>query len=309
MKFDKNDFLGARIKGKNVDSLRYKGHTIYPIFIPEDAYKNYYTMEFRPTAINNYENGYGAWIQQRNCSNNDYELETNWGDGTINSEEYHLYSAPGTIDFSSNGFPSLRSNDQDLSLGYWVVAVNYIRPDIVDGSALFSSHFNLTTERLYLPETSHMTKMRGMFSSCESLTSLNLSSFSTNKVESMAMMFYRCESLTELNLSNFNTSNVWGMNYMFSSCANLTELDLSNFNMENVTYTDDMFKNCNALHILRLDNCSNDTISKIIDSTLFPINTIEGITRKIYVNPNNIDNLTPPENWVFVNCETNEVIN
>jgi surface protein len=96
---------------------------------------------------------------------------------------------------------------------------------------------------------------------------------------------------------------------MFNNCTNLTELNLSNFNMDNVNHTDDMFEYCNALHTLRLDNCSNDTISKIISSKGFPTNEIEGITRKIYVNPSNIDNLTPPDNWVFVNCETNEVIN
>jgi surface protein len=88
---------------------------------------------------------------------------------------------------------------------------------------------------------------------------------------------------------------------MFYGCENLTELDLSNFDMTNVSAfnTLSMFGYCDKLHTLRLDNCSNDTISKIINSSGFPTQAISGVTRKIRCKQANATGLTPPENWVF----------
>jgi surface protein len=55
----------------------------------------------------------------------------------------------------------------------------------------------------------------------------------------------------------------------------------------------------NKLHTIRLDNCSNDTINKIITSSLFPTNAITGVTRKIYCKESEAAGLTAPTNWVF----------
>ena len=57
-----------------------------------------------------------------------------------------------------------------------------------------------------------------------------------------------------------------------------------------------------------LGKCNNTTISKIINSSGFPTDTINGVTRKIYVNPDYLGDLTPPQNWKFYNCETGEEI-
>ena len=149
---------------------------------------------------------------------------------------------------------------------------------------------------------SNITSMDSMFHTCQSLTSLDVSNWDTSNVTNMGLIFYRCELLTSLDLSNFNTSNVTNTNQMFNRCINLVELDLSNFDMTNVTssaFTSDMFNQCNSLQELHLDNCSNDTISKIITSTGFPTNAIDGVTRTIYCKEENAAGLTPPTNWVF----------
>ena len=152
------------------------------------------------------------------------------------------------------------------------------------------------------------TDLSWMFSACTNLTTIhNIENWDTSNVTTMEGMFYRCTSLTELDLSSFNTSNVVNMNVMFRYCSALETLDIRNFDMTNVTDTSSMFGSCYELRELRLDNCSNDTIEKIINSSEFPTNDEYGVTRKIYVNPNNIFGLTAPNGWIFVD-ETGEKI-
>ena len=141
-------------------------------------------------------------------------------------------------------------------------------------------------------------------------TELDVSNFDTSSTTNMSDMFGRCLNLTELDLSNFNTINVTSMNNMFNNCTNLEILDIRNFDMRNVSKSNmnNMFSFCSELHTLRLDNCDNDTINQIISSSLFPTGAIDGVIRKIYVNPDNIEGLTAPENWIFVNCLTGEEI-
>lgn len=141
-------------------------------------------------------------------------------------------------------------------------------------------------------------------------TELDVSNFDTSNTTNMSYMFGRCLNLTELDLSNFNTINVTNMNYIFNNCTNLEILDIRNFDMRNVSKPNmnNMFSFCGELHTLRLDNCDTDTINQIISSSNFPTDAINGVIRKIYVNPDNIGDLTPPTNWVFINCETGEEI-
>ena len=130
-----------------------------------------------------------------------------------------------------------------------------------------------------------------MASNINELIKLNISNM-TN----MSYMFSTCHSLTELDLSNFDTSSVTNMTDMFKNCSNLTSLDLSNFDTSKVTRMDYMFNGCTSLTTLRLDNCSYDTITKIINSTGFPIYNYGTIYCKAANQPN-----TLPEgfNWTF----------
>ena len=162
-------------------------------------------------------------------------------------------------------------------------------------------------------DVSNATDISGMFEMCQRLQTLTgLDTWETKNVTNMGNMFYNCQSLTSLDLSSFDTSKVTDMIMMFSYCSKLETLDISNFDMGNVTdvphTTSYMFGDCSKLHTLRLDNCDNDTINKIITSEEFPTNTITGVTRRIYVNPDNIEGLTAPEGWVFVDSDGNEIV-
>jgi surface protein len=86
---------------------------------------------------------------------------------------------------------------------------------------------------------------------------------------------------------------------MFSDCWNLTSLDISNFDMTNVTDINGIFGNCINLTSLNLLDCSSDTVSKIITSSHFPTNIIEGTARTIYCSKENAGELIAPTNWEF----------
>ena len=148
-------------------------------------------------------------------------------------------------------------------------------------------------------DTNNVYSMGYMFHNCQKLTSLDVSNFNTGNVTYMVYMFGSCKSLTTLDLSNFNTSKVISMSNMFNRCQSLISLNLSNFDMTKVTGMTNMFYYCDNLQELYLDNCSYDTISKIITSSGFPTNAIDGVTRTIYCKEENAAGLTPPTNWVF----------
>ena len=113
---------------------------------------------------------------------------------------------------------------------------------------------------------------------------------------------------SELDLSGWDTSNVIDMENMFDNCGNLEYLDIRNFDMSKVENTNYMFINCDNLRELRLDNCDRNTIEKIINSVGFPTGDVWGETRKMYVNPDNIDGLEAPGDWIFVDSDGNEII-
>ena len=121
----------------------------------------------------------------------------------------------------------------------------------------------------------------------------------TSNVIYMYNMFDGCSNLETLNLSGWDTSNVTNMGDMFDGCTKLTSLDLSNFDTSKVTIMTYIFYDCNSLHTLHLDNCNNNTIGKIIKSSSFPTNAIEGVTRTIYCKESEAAGLTAPTNWIF----------
>ena len=157
-------------------------------------------------------------------------------------------------------------------------------------------------------DTSNVTRMDYMFGYCGNLDALDVGNFDTSNVNTMYGIFMDCTSLIELDISNFDTSNVTNMSYMFNNCKALEELSINNFDMTKVTSTNNMFRYCTSLHIIRLDNCSNDTINKIITSSGFPTDAIEGVTRTIYCKEENAADLTAPTNWVFSFITEEEII-
>ena len=188
-------------------------------------------------------------------------------------------------------------------------------------------------------DTSNVTDMSYMFASCNNLTSLNLSGWNTGNVKSMQNMFANCgienydffnnwdfskvtttssmfsyAEAVNIDLSNWNIDpdiSSYNIGQMFTGCYYLEVLDIRNLDATNckanVSFIN-TFSSCKKLHTLRLDNCPNDTINKIITSTGFPTGAIDGVIRKIYINPNNRGDLTPPSNWIFVDKDTGEEI-
>ena len=164
------------------------------------------------------------------------------------------------------------------------------------------------TEATTMVNNTH-TDLGNMFENCTNLTTINnIEQWDTSNVTTMRTMFYSCISLETLDLSNFDTRKVTSMSNIFNRCISLETLNISNFDMNKVGDTRAMFKDCASLRELRLDNCNRNTIEKIINSTGFPTDVIEGVTRKIYVNPDNIDGLMPPTNWIFVDLDGNEIV-
>ena len=160
-------------------------------------------------------------------------------------------------------------------------------------------------------DTSNVTNMERAFANCYA-KNYNLSNWDFSKVTTVGNMFSYSEAVN-INLSSWtiNTeASYYSASQMFMGCYDLETLDIRNIDTTNCqTFSfGNSFNYCNKLHTLRLDNCPNDTINKIITSTNFPTGAIEGVTRKIYINPNNRGDLTPPTNWIFVDKDTGEEI-
>lgn len=201
-----------------------------------------------------------------------------------------------------NNKTSQRTNYSSLLKGYTGTELDVSSLDTsnaTDMSYMFYNCFNLTMLDVSNWVTGKVTTMFQMFYQCYELDLLGINKWDTSTVTNMYYVFYKCASLTSLDLSNWNTGNVTDMSSMFSRCSQLAELNLSNFDMTKVTKLSNMFDSCNKLHTIRLDNCSNATISKIITSSNFPTNIIEGVTRTIYCKEENAAGLVAPTNWVF----------
>lgn len=281
MRLDKNTCLGGRLNGKDILGIKCNGYVIYPMGSEEPGVPEsptlYQPYEFKDeeyitgvdTLVNSYHTDLSYMFSGCNRLRVIYNIDT-WDTSNVTNMMYMFYSCYGLTS------PALKGIED------W--------------------------------DVSNVRSMSYMFCFCESLSTLDLSKWDTSNVTSMSHMFMQCqpasggEGLTELNLRGWNTSKVTNMYNAFNS-GGLHVLDIRDFDMTNVTNTDYMIPMGNRLHTLRLDNCSYDSIKKIIESKGFPsIEQYQGLTRKIYVNPNYVGDLTPPTNWVFVNCLTNEII-
>lgn len=274
MRLDKNICLGGRFNNKEVIGIKLNGHIIY-------------------------EYGYNSRIYEPYEFRDDNDLVT--VDTLVTSVNTHLDEMFENCNHLTtiNGIDEWdTSNIKTMANMFWGCE------SLTSGALNGINDWNV----------SKVNDMSGMFGFCFSLSTLDLSKWDTSNVQDMSYMFQQCrpvsggEGLTELNLSGWNTSKVTDMSCMFTASP-LHVLDIRNFDMTNVTKTDDMIPMGNRLHTLRLDNCSYDSIKKIIKSKNFPsVAQYQGLTRKIYINPDNKGDLTPPTNWVFVNKDTEEII-
>ena len=177
-------------------------------------------------------------------------------------------------------------------------------------------------DEFFNARTQNGTNMNNLFYSFNG--EFDFSSIDVSNAISMNNMFYYC-CCTELDLSSWDVSNVISMNKMFYNCQ-ATKIDIRNFDLNKISRRDMPYMLYTyRLRELRLDNCSYDTISKIVNNADLDISVLIDyeidpetnlpdfekeiiIQRKIYVNPDNIEGLAPPMNWVFVNKDTEEII-
>ena len=279
MKLEKYTCLGGRIDGKEIVGIKLNKQTIYPPFESDELYNSYTLGYIAHPTEGDLTTWYTVSVVKKDCFM-DYELMTDWGDGTIDNKTTHQYLPMSEYTIVSNGFLDVRGTDGTA----YPSKINHIRPDIIDGSYLFYDFKNADRSyangyQFYLPETSRMTNMNRMFYNCDGLKgSLDLSSFDTSKVTNMEAMFYDCSSLTTLNLSNFDLCNVQpSPSAIFYGCINLKEI--------------------------RLDNCNNDTILKMTQTIGFPVDN----NGKIYCKQANAAGLTAPDGWEFVYIDAENV--
>ena len=182
-------------------------------------------------------------------------------------------------------------------------------------SSLFEGYKEDSLEPFALDtwDTSNVTDMDHMFSICK-VKDYNLSNWDFSKVADTHNMFNYSDAVN-IDLSNWRVGpeiESIDMSQMFVGCYDLETLDIRNFNIADCnlknSFTGNAFQYCNKLHTLRLDNCSKDTINKIITSIGFPTGLVDGEPRKIFVNPDNIGDLTAPTNWIFVDLDGNEIV-
>ena len=342
MRLDRELCLGGRLNNKDILGIKYNGYIIYPWHLDSAIT---YTFNGSScgiiiTGISDYDiedstNSDGSTTRRiffERTSNEPIKINFTEEDrnNLIRIDQLKgFYDFPGTFlgcrnlkyinlsEIDTSKATDMRYTFKETYLLEELDLSSWDTSNVTTMEGMFNcGPYNLTTLDLSNFDTSKVTDMSNMFSAYLALTSLNLSSFNTGNVIDMGDMFFGCYNLITLDLSNFNTSNVTNMYGIFSGCKNLTSLDIRNFDTAKVEITNYMFFECYKLQELRLDNCSNDTINKVITSSYFPTGIAtdpEGnpiaVTRKIYVNPNNISDLTPPNGWVFVNKDTEEIIN
>lgn len=181
--------------------------------------------------------------------------EVDWGDGTVNSDEYHEYEEFGIYEVKIYGggggaFQALYVDflEEVVSFGTYGIAEYgfwdcynlkkvYGAPHASTSRLVFSSCSSLTDiSALAGWDTSSVTSMNSMFYGCTSLTDISaLAGWDTGSVTDMTFMFRDCSSLTDISaLSGWDTSSVTDMNFMFYGCTSLTTGDLSGWCVSNI---------------------------------------------------------------------------
>jgi surface protein len=158
--------------------------------------------------------------------------------------------------------------------------------------------------------TSNHTNYSSLFEKYEgdSLEPFALGAWDTSNVTDMRFAFSGCEKLISIDLSNWFFDNVVNVAYMFDGCTALEYLDIRKYDPLSIKSYGGMLSGCSSLRTLRLDYCENYNLKAVITSAGFPTGLVDGETRKMWVAPKYVENLTAPDGWEFVDCNTGEVI-
>ena len=176
-------------------------------------------------------------VNDRRGDTTEWDGLTDWGDGTIDSELTHRYTATdGHYIVKTKWMPSKSSSK------YWMlVGCNNINKNITDVTGLFSGFNQLKSVDMSRFKTKKITDMSEMFSGCTSLETVNMKGWNTSNVTNMRRMFYNCEKLTP-EASYLDVSKVIDMESMFYGCENIDGSQFKNWDVSNATDMDAMFE-------------------------------------------------------------------
>lgn len=263
--------------------------------IPETWGGNQYDEKYNYFEANpNNVNGFILVLYQNNeIIENTYE--TNWGDGTVNTETFHAYQTEGFYNIKTKLQPGTSNlvstvllkekatnaiNKYENKTKNLITKIFSIRKDLTDMSYMFFGCEILKEVYSNNINTANIISMEYLFANCSSLSTLDLSSWDVSNVKSTTAMFNGCKSLNYINLDNWNTNKLTQTISMFGECLSLTSLDfLSNFDTSNITNIAAMFTNSG---ITNTNGILNFNTSKINDmGNLFSgcknLNSIDGI--------------------------------
>lgn len=318
MKLDKDICLGAKLNGKEVTEIKINNQYLYESEWPDDW--NVYTIHMTSDMagdhvfslsekVGNYENSYPLYIDWGNAHIHEQISDTTvriycpTKGTTFNIKtNYELATVRSRI----TDIISIRKDTTSLKNKFQSYSGKYIRQSVLDKlshvksdsmSYMFEGCENLISIDISNFDTSNVTDMSRMFSGCYKLETIELGDgFDTSNLKSAHNMFYYCISLKSIDLRNLKIKDMTGdIRDMFSNCRKLEYVNLSNASIHYYATVGSIFQNCTSLLELRLDNCGYTTISKIINSSNFPVNN----HGTIYCKRVNAEGLTAPGNWQF----------
>ena len=222
-------------------------------------------------------------------SNETYNYNINWGDGTIETnqtgEPTHIYSTAGTYDIEISGqFPRIilylsdsYTKNSITKIKQWgainwvsmenafrictnldVVALDTPDLSLVENVSYMFSYSGISNADLNNWDVSNITNMSYMFEQTKNFRGA-IDSWNVSNVTNMAYMFYVTE-LFNSSIASWNVSNVTDMSYMFSRASNFNN-DLSNWNTGKVENMEYMFDSA----LLFNQDITNWNVSEVLN--------------------------------------------
>ncbi|GLU44711.1 BspA family leucine-rich repeat surface protein [Allomuricauda sp. NBRC 101325] len=181
-------------------------------------------------------------------SNNAYNFDIDWGDGSIENVSFnaqsnfsHNYETPGLYTVAIEGqFPAIRINngpsaDKLKSIEQW--GNNQwlsMERAFYECNTMF---YNATD----VPDLSQVENAAYMFFRCNQFNG-NLAGWDTQNISNMEAMFAGSVNFNGDGLANWNTQNVSNMNGMFNTCTTFN-MDLGTWDISKVTSMNTIFRN------------------------------------------------------------------
>ena len=191
-------------------------------------------------------------------------LSVDWGDGTINATNTHIYTNPGTYTIVCSGFTGFTSMSPWTGVQYLTHVTQWNTIELMNIDGAFMGAVQLQSVPSTLPplvttlnrvfqgasrindanisacDVSGITSMDSLFR--ETGFNRSLSSWNTANVQSMSEMFYGTFYFNQ-DISSWNVSQVTDMSYMFYGASAFNSSSITGWNTAQLQNTDGMFEN------------------------------------------------------------------